>query len=252
MKKKKQKEVFYESRMAKSGNIFEVGVACDDDGTLIFKPVTDVSDAHVTSQYERVKNPKIVCKVSTGNRVAKVDINKTITDYDQLLAIDTNTKDVFGRMLSVTAVVIARLQPSAPSVIIWEYEIPFFIGFTWPLGPPERLGWVFALKELLSCNRISLNSRYGMVVDSDLDLLDEFNSRRIPLIGSDYLLGCIELLYGSADTGSSELIPNKLIKVADKLSARILREYADGVRAYDLRSVPGNPLLTYAIHWLNT
>jgi hypothetical protein len=62
-----------------------------------------------------------------------------------------------------------------------------------------------------------------MVVDSDLGLLDEFNRRRSPLIGSEYLLGCVELLYGSADTGSSELIPNKLIKEADKLSAKILK-----------------------------
>lgn len=251
MNEKKQKKVFYESRMARSGNIFEVGVACDEDGTLIFKPVTEVSEAYVTSQYERVKKPKIVSKVSTGNRIAKVDINKAITDYDHILAIDTNTKEVSGRMLSVTSVVIARLQTSASGGLICEYEIPFFIGFTSTLGPPERLGWVFALKVLLSCDRISLNSRIGMVVDSDLDLLDEFNSRRSPLIGSEYLLGCVELLYGSADTGSSELIPNKLIKEADKLSARILKEYADGVRAYDLRSLPGNPFLTHVIHWLN-
>jgi hypothetical protein len=251
MNERKENKVFYESRMARSGSIFEVGVACDEDGTLAFKPVTEVSDAHVTSQYERTKKPKIVSKVFVGNRVAKVDINKAIADYDQLLAVDTNTKDVFGRKLSVTAVVIARLQSSTPSSFIWEYEIPLLIAFTSPLGPPERLGWVFALKELLKCNRISRNSRIGMVVDSDLGLLDEFNSRRTPLVGNEYLLGCVELLYGSADTGSSKLIPNKLIKEADKRSSEMLREYAESARDYDLRIVPENSFLTCAIHWLD-
>lgn len=238
--------------MANSGNTFEIGVACDEDGTLHFKPVTQVSDAHVTSQYERPKKPKILSKVSTGNRVAKVSINMAITDYDQLLAIDTNTKEVAGRTLSVTAVVIAKLQPSAVGGFVCQYEIPAFIAFSSLLGPPERLGWVFALKELFRCNRISLNSSIGMIVDSDLGLLPEFNGRRMPLIGSEYLLGCVELLYGSADTGSSELIPNRLIKEADKVSSRILKEYADGRRVHDLRIVPRHPCLMYAIHWLNT
>ena len=91
-----------------------------------------------------------------------------------------------------------------------------------------------------------------MIVDSDLGLLPEFNSRRMPLIGNEYLLGCVELLYGSADIGSSELIPNRLIKEADKVSSGILKEYADGGRDVDLRIAPGNPCSTYAIHWLNT
>jgi hypothetical protein len=47
-------------------------------------------------------------------------------------------------------------------------------------------------------------------------------------------------------------IPNRLIKEADKVSSRILKEYADGRRVHDLRIVPGHPCLTYAIHWLNT
>ncbi len=252
MSEKKPRKVFYECTMANSGNIFEIGVACDEDGYLHFKPVTEVGDAHVISQYERTKKPKILSKVSTGNRVAKVSINKAITDYDQLLAIDTNTKEVAVRLLSVTAVLIARLQSSAEGGFVCQYEIPAFITFTSLIGPPERLGWLFALKELLRCNRISLNSSIGMVVDSDLGLLPEFNSRKMPLIGNEYLLGCVELLYGSADTESSDLIPNRLIKEADKVSSKILKEYAIGRRVHDLLSVPGNPCLTYEVHWLNT
>lgn len=252
MTEKQPRKVFYECKMAHSSNTFEIGVTCDEDGILHFKPITEVSDAHVTSQYKRAKKPKILSKVSTGNRVAKVSINKAIADYEKLLAIDTNTKEVAGRMLSVTAVVIARLQSSSAGGFVCQYEIPLLIAFTSILGQPERLGWVFALKELLRCNRISLNTSIGMIVDSDLGLLPEFNSRRMPLIGNEYLLGCVELLYGSADTGSSDLIPNRLIKEADRASSSILREYADGTRVHDLRTVPGNPYLTYAIHWLNT
>ena len=127
-----------------------------------------------------------------------------------------------------------------------------FIAFTSLYDPPERLGWVFGLKELLRCNRISLDSSIGMIADSGLGYLPEFNSRRMSLIGNEYLLGCVELLYGSANTGSSELIPNRLIKEADKVSSRILQEYAAGRCVLDLRSMPGNPCLMYAIHWLYT
>lgn len=111
---------------------------------------------------------------------------------------------------------------------------------------------MLALKELLRCNRFGLDSSIGMIVDSGLVLLPEFKARRMPLIGNEYLLVYVGLLYGSANTGSPELIPNRLIKEDDKVSSRILQEYADGRRVLDLRSVPGNPWLTYAINWLHT
>ncbi len=107
-------------------------------------------------------------------------------------------------------------------------------------------------KELLRCNRFGLDSSIGMIADSGLVLLPEFKARRMPLIGNEYLLVCVELLYGSANTGSPELISSRLIKEADKVSSRILQEYADGRRVLDLRSVPGNPCLTYAMNWLHT
>jgi hypothetical protein len=155
---------------------------------------------------------------------------------------------IAGQRLSVTAVVIARLVASADARIKCEYEIPLSIEFTSIHGNPERIGWVLALKELLRCNRINQSSMIGMVVDSELGLLTEFNSRREPLFGRDYLLGGIELIYGSSDAGT-ELVPNMLIKMADKASGTLLKQLKSGTKHNSLRAPTlGGAFTSVAIH----
>lgn len=249
MPEKKPRRVSYAFTTANETDVIEVGVRSSKDGTLEVCPVTEVKEAHVTTEYQRTKKPKILTKVPTGDRPAKVNINQAIEDYELLLAVDTNTEVIAEQRLSVTSVVIARLDASAGAGMKCEYELPLSIEFTSIHGNPERIGWVLALKELLRCNRINQSSRIGMVVDSELGLLAEFNNRRQPLFGCDYLLGGIELIYGSSDAGA-ELVPNMLIKMADKASGTLLKQLKAGVRHNSLRPPTlGSACTSVAIHW---
>ncbi|WP_216905739.1 hypothetical protein [Synechococcus sp. CCY 0621] len=249
MQEKKPRRTSYSFTTADKVDNIEIGVRSGKDGTLEVCPVTEVKEAHVTTQYERPKKPKILTKVPTGDRPAKVNINEAIADYDLLLAVDTNTKEVAGYRLSVTSVVMARLVPTPNAGLSCNYEIPLSIEFTSIHGNPERIGWVLALKELLRCSLINQSSRIGMVVDSELGLLAEFNSRRQPLFGCDFLLGGVELIYGGSD-GGAELIPNKLIRKAEKASAALLKEIVAGAKHGSLRTLtPRSACTSLAFHW---
>ncbi|NQV11261.1 MAG: hypothetical protein HQ527_08875 [Cyanobacteria bacterium] len=249
MPDKKPRRVSYSFTTANKTDVIEVGVRSSKDGTLEVCPVAEAKEARITTEYQRPNKPKILTKVPTGDRPAKVNINQAIEDYELLLAVDTNTEVIAGQRLSVTAVVTARLVASADAGMKCEYEIPLSIEFTSIHGNPERIGWVLALKELLRCNRINQSSMIGMVVDSELGLLTEFNSRREPLFGRDYLLGGIELIYGSSDAGA-ELVPNMLIKMADKASGTLLKQLKSGTRHNSLRAPTlGGACTSVAIHW---
>ena len=130
MPEKKPRRVSYGATTANKTDVVEVGVRSGKDGTLEVCPVTEVKDAHITTEYQRPKKPKVLSKVPTGDRPAKVNINQAIEEYELLLAVDTNTEVIAGQRLSVTAVVIARLVASADAGMKCEYEIPLSIEFT--------------------------------------------------------------------------------------------------------------------------
>ena len=62
----------------------------------------------------------------------------------------------------------------------------------------------------------------GIVVDSDLGNIPDYNTGKKPIIDTFYLPDKITLLYASSDAGK-EYLPNKLIAVCDKEANTLIR-----------------------------
>jgi hypothetical protein len=65
--------------------------------------------------------------------------------------------------------------------------------------------------------------QFGLIVDSDLENLERYNNRELPVYGDFYLPQSMKFIYASSEI-ASETYTNMMIALADKESKR-LRDY---------------------------
>jgi hypothetical protein len=87
-------------------------------------------------------------------------------------------------------------------------------------GNPERVAW-----RLMVQGGAVYQLPVGLIVDSELGLLEAINRREEPVEGSAFLPDGWQLIYASADTGQ-ELVPNRLLRQCDRHSSEILKTIA--------------------------
>ncbi len=74
---------------------------------------------------------------------------------------------------------------------------------------------------LLRSELFNSNWAYGIVVDSDLDILQKINAREEPIFDDFFIPENVTLIYASADSGKETLI-NKLIRATDRVARNSL------------------------------
>lgn len=134
-------------------------------------------------------------------------------NFDHLVAVDTNR---ISTAQGDIAVAVAYQVPDMLSK--YDYEIPFL-----PLAcyamlnvysglNPEILGWHLVIQNWLG-SETARRRRIGMVVDSELDQLDQFNSRALPYIGHELLPTHVQFLY--ATDAAADTIQNQMLRYCD-------------------------------------
>lgn len=180
--------------------------------------------------YERQKGPKIVSRIPQADPALSFDSSAALfKNYDFLCAVDTNTRVINDQKISVVGVVTFRQAPPPEGASeYWAIDVPFcweFVGLK--VEKPENFGWLAALEELHHRRLVTPEMRIGMVVDSDLGNLTDFNARRKPFFEDRLLPKNVQLVYASADTGGESLL-NRVLKVADSVSGQVLDAVATG------------------------
>ena len=115
----------------------------------------------------------------------------------------------------------------------WYLDVPFcweFIGVK--SDKVENFGWLAAIEELTARGFMPQSTRVGMVVDSDLGNLSDYNNRRKPFIGTHFLPPNVQLIYASADVGKENIV-NKVLSVADSVSGQVLDAVISGEVAFN-------------------
>ncbi len=194
------------------------------DGTIS----TDVpiTNASTRIDYERPKGPKVLNEISvspTQNLTFRPD--DALRQYDVLVAIDTNRKEVLDRDITATGIVVGQWVNSQRTKFRWR--TPYCILMTDPAPPTEPLGWSVALSELMKDGEFKGTQDVGVVVDSDLSSLARYNTHETSLAHGYCLPPLATLLYASADVGT-EFAANFLIRRADRVASRVLRHIEDG------------------------
>ena len=182
----------------------------------------------VESSYDRpTKGPKVINQIPLlGGRPPGNFPNGSLLSFKHLLGCDTATRELQGCRVSVASIfeadqlhiegenISARMLPLA------AFE---FRGIT---DEPEKVSWVHLLKRLEGLPSPPTN--LGLVVDSHLRELFDFNARQNPLLDEYMLPYWVKLIYASAERGTTEYLVNRLLSLCDSEADRILSLIENG------------------------
>jgi hypothetical protein len=163
----------------------------------------------------------IPCISGTGNFGVKDDLQK---NFDYLFSIDTNTKVINGERLSVC---VSYQVPQRLSS--YTKDIPFHPFLCFEINSvakdvnPEVIGWHIIIKQIMSCPGYSLDHRLGLIVDSEKDVHDNFNTRKAPYYAGILLPQNMSFVYASSDGGKD--LPNLMISYCEKVAKRALEYF---------------------------
>jgi len=167
--------------------------------------------------YNRPKGKKILLS-GNANGDFLMDAESVLQDYDNLFAIDTNTKSINGNDISVSVVVHAYVEKTGQGFDLNFVAMKAF-EFWNVSGSPERLGWYVMINALMS-NEAHQHKHTGIIVDSDLNSLESINLQHECVLNDLLLPESYKLIYASSDLSSNGA--NKLIKYCDKRANEVL------------------------------
>jgi hypothetical protein len=218
----KEERVYFRTGDAVS----EVEILLDED--LGGASMDDAVLAWTERSYKRRKGDKIVSRILSGGMGARYSPDDALwANYDYLIAIDTNYREVHGRVCAVSGVIgCYRVFVGGPDGALKPAATGRYLpalGFADPQFSPEKLGWEIALDQLADAGALRRYSRLAVIVDAHLSELEQLNSRETALREDKRLPHGVTLVYASSDTGGDDL-PNSLIRRADRYAAKWLRE----------------------------
>jgi hypothetical protein len=184
------------------------------------------ASATVERLYERHKGPKILSRVPLPQQAPlAVDSNIALLHFDTIFAIDSNSRTINGRIVSVAAVTLCKWSQRDPLPII-SFATINAMEFRDIDCHPDLL----ALKHFLI--RLSKNpdtmaaGRIGIVIDSHLGDLHKIETREIPLLDDYFLPAWVSIIYAS--DAANDRLPNRLLRESDKAADNLLRQIECG------------------------
>lgn len=228
------------------GKVNKIGLSYEPQSDTI-KFETPMERTYHEVTYERKKGLKVLNRVPLEGNDLKLSSNRAMTDYDDIFAVDTNTRIIDEMSVSVTGIVCGkRYIDSKNNSLAVEYYTPFCIEFEELSDPKEKIGWIMAIQELTSRKLINAERKVALVVDAHLEELLEINNQE-KLIFDDYMLPHnITLIYSSADVGR-EYVSNFLIKNADISSSMVLDYLEAGIVQLNQKELTRAPFKRYRV-----
>ncbi|PKN21766.1 MAG: hypothetical protein CVU68_06425 [Deltaproteobacteria bacterium HGW-Deltaproteobacteria-3] len=227
-KNKPRKEYIY----ATTSNVVDNISLSFDTKTGGIRFETEVKDTYSEITYDRAKGPKVISRTPQNEVDLLFGHHAAIeNNYEIIFAVDTNTVKIHGRNISVSGIIQAQkifaVDTSGVTTNPWQYFTPFCIELTEIRMKPENIGWMLLIKHIQSEIKYTKFNNIGIIVDSDLGNLKEYNSRNQPIFDNFLLPEKFQLIYASSDTGK-DLFANKMLKYADKASSLCLEALRDG------------------------
>ncbi|MDF9401536.1 hypothetical protein ABMX65_22720 [Vibrio vulnificus] len=173
-----------------------------------------------TIQYERAKKPKILNKIEfSRSSEFTVSSSDALKSYNQVWGIDTNRKDLFGYFANVSGITVC----STDGEDVFYPVASIIFGQT--KGNPELFGWRKFIEFVVNNEKYDSNSKYGLIVDSELSEISAINDGNVAIHGDFYLPSNWKLIYATSDSGKDSIL-NKVISESDKTSTKVLDKLA--------------------------
>jgi hypothetical protein len=150
-----------------------------------------------------------------------------LSEFSEIVIVDTNTKYIEGDKVSAACFVHVHLEYDGDkySVVTKDNAVHVF-EFRNVIGNPELLAIVKITNEIVRGAPVNAPFRMAIVTDTELSRHDRFNSGNLPLHGPHCLPSNFTLFYSSSDVGQEVL--NRLMKFCDKMSSDYLRYLENG------------------------
>lgn len=208
------------------------------------------NNAYCETSYDRKKNPKILNKIGLNPNNLVNNQNITLQKFDVIFAVDTNTKKINNVDISVCGLVFCTIHPIDKNSINYKYAPIKYFEFRGIKEKYENVAWVEVIEFIMNNPKLS-NKKIGLVVDSDLGNIPDYNQNILPIYSNFYLPSNIEIIYASADAGK-EYILNKLISVCDKEASLLLNKIIkEKNNNSDLHQVNNKPFTHFRL-WQKT
>ena len=215
-------------------HIYATTVDVVDNISLSFDPKTfsvrfetDVKDTYSEISYSRKKGPKVISRIPQDDADIQFGQDRTINEnYKIVFAVDTNTKIINEKAVSVTGIIQAQkifaVDNEGLATDTWQFFTPFCIECINIQSSPENLGWMLVIDHIQSTKRFNDFRKIGVIVDSDLDNLKAYNAREKPFFDNFYLPERFHFIYASSDIGRDQFA-NSMMKFADQASSQCLK-----------------------------
>lgn len=231
--RKPRKEYIYGTT---ASEVSSIGIVYDPEtDSLQFRD--EMINTYSEVSYQRQKNEKVLSRIPQENVELHQNQDKALEkNFDFLCAIDTNTTVIQKKRVSVVSVVVMEsIFVSVRDEIrrAWQFNFPFCFEFVEIREKPENLGWVVAIQEMTKCGMLKEKKAIGLIVDSDLGNLSDYNSRKKPVFANFFLPKNVKLIYASADSGKENPV-NQMISTADSVASQALSKIESGIIPFNL------------------
>lgn len=226
---KKQRHIGIAGIIQKSGTIRKIEVSSEgllkmytDDGEI------NLQDPVFESSYMKENGEhKFLNRIPINDNLFITDPMKLLINFDAIFAIDTNTKEVNGKRVSVSSRQYCFKHTQT------ELNVHFIIqsfgivcAYDFEIGKEERQAIAILIEQIISHPNYDNNHDIAIVTDHDLGNLIKYNKREIPIYNEIYLPNNFKLIY--AYDGVKDTILNQLISACDKESNDFFKKLING------------------------
>lgn len=214
------------------------GVTSENGEIFVHLPSGEKVKADATlsrTQYIR-KSGKEKILSSIPNQ-AVVDVPYYLAcQFDVILAIDTNTKQVGNDNVSVASISECYARQINSTQVQVSYRKRANLAFKNYLGSDaEKFAWFKLFQIITSTPNYTENLRIALVSDHDLANHHKYNTGELPIYQDTYLPSNVTLVYATSD--AQEYVLNTLIAECDKDASRIIRELEENGEAFISNSI---------------
>ncbi|MCD7096970.1 hypothetical protein [Stenotrophomonas sp. MMGLT7] len=179
--KNKKKERIEYIQWTTRGEVTSIEVSFDPATGKVTSPQADKHTMRSEISYERDSGKnKVLASVPAINGASVFDAwEQLVSQATHIIAVDTNSRDVNGRKISVTfACRTAKMLPPAPEYSVAFVPLCCYVIFDVTDGVnPERIGWHLTLKNHINIEKLGDGQSLGIIVDSELGKLQDLNKR---------------------------------------------------------------------------
>lgn len=207
-----------------TGEIFVVGKV--NSAIFLYPQILMPSRSTITTAYDKKKGKKLINFYFQGPGHAFFGIDRIFKFYDRVYCIDTNTRvSAAGVTIAVTtAITVTSENIGDKGIHITSDHTIQLISNDPPSGNPELHGIWMLLARVWQNHPHLLEGRLAIITDTELGKIRGWNERVEPFYDGNMLPRGVDIFYASADVGSEEYLPNRLMKACDSLSTKKLEE----------------------------